>query len=120
MRAPAVRRCNCQPRQEERHEQHPTHRPSHSDPQLRETDDGTTVCTIGLAIPRRKRDGVDQGAVFVDVVTFSGQAKAVADHLRKGRQVAVIGRLEFSRWEDSEGSRHSKHEVVGEHVEFLS
>ncbi|MGH9153846.1 MAG: single-stranded DNA-binding protein, partial [Acidimicrobiales bacterium] len=34
------------------------------DPELDETKGGTPVCRIRLAVPRRKKDGKDQGAVF--------------------------------------------------------
>ena len=90
------------------------------DPELDETKGGTAVCRIRLAIPRRKKDGKDQGAVFVNVVAYGGQATASADYLTKGRQVAISGRLEYREWTGQDGSPHSVHEVVADHVEFLA
>jgi single-strand DNA-binding protein len=89
------------------------------DPELDATPSGTAVCRIRLAIPRRKKEGKDQGAVFVNVVTYGGQATASADYLTKGRQVGVSGRLEYREWTAQDGSPHSVHEVVADHVEFL-
>ena len=90
------------------------------DPELRYTPNGTEVTTLRLAVPRRKKDGEDQGAVYIDVVTFNKQAEAVAEHLSKGRRVAVTGRLEYREWKDrSDGSPHSKHEVIADQVEFM-
>ena len=91
-----------------------------ADPELRFTSGGTPVCTLRLAVNRPRKDGQDQGAVFVDVVSFSRQAEAVAEHLAKGRQVAVTGRLEYRQWEANDGSPHSKHEVIANQVEFLA
>ena len=89
------------------------------DPELDETKGGTPVCRIRLAVPRRRKDGKDQGAVFVNVIVYGGQANAVADHMTKGRQVAVSGRLEFREWPASDGEARSLHEVVADHVGFL-
>lgn len=79
-----------------------------ADPELRSTNGGTPVCTVRLAVNRPRKDGKDQGAVFIDVVSFSRQAEAVAEHLAKGRQVAVTGRLEYRQWEGQDGPRRSE------------
>jgi len=68
---------------------------------------------------RRKRNDDDQGAVFIDVVSFGPRAEAVAEHMTKGRQVAVSGRLEYQEWKAQDGSPRSRHEVIGEQVQFL-
>ena len=90
-----------------------------ADPELGHTNGGTPVTRIRLAVPRRGKDGKDQGAVFVDVVSYAGQATAVAEHLAKGRQVAVSGRLEHREWTAEDGSLRSRHEVVANQVQFL-
>ena len=78
------------------------------------------AATFRLAVPRRgRRDGEDPGAVFVDVVSFDGLAKTVADHLTKGRQVAVTGRLEQAEWTTSDGEYRSKHQIIADEVAFL-
>ena len=78
------------------------------------------AATFRLAIPRRaRRDGEDPGAVFIDVVTFDGLAKTVADHLTKGRQVAVTGRLEQAEWTTGDGEYRSKHQIIADEVAFL-
>lgn len=91
-----------------------------ADPELRFTNGGTPVCTLRLAVNRPRKDGQDQGAIFIDVVSFARQAEAVAEHLAKGRQVAVAGRLEYRQWEANDGSAHSKHEIIANQVEFLA
>lgn len=91
-----------------------------ADPELRHTNGGTPVCTLRLAVNRPRKDGQDQGAVFVDVVSFSRQAEAVAEHLAKGRQVAVTGRLEYRQWEGNDGAPHSRHEVIANQIDFLA
>ncbi len=91
-----------------------------ADPELRFTPGGTQVCTLRLASNRAPKDGKDQGAVFIDVVTFNRLAEAVAENLEKGRQVAITGRLEYRQWETPEGSPRSKHEIIANQVQFLA
>ena len=88
------------------------------DPGLVETSGGTAICNLRVAVDRRSRD---DGALFVDVKAFEGQARACADHLSKGRQVAVTGRLELDEWEAKDGSgKRSRLYLIGERVEFLA
>ena len=91
-----------------------------ADPELRETQSGAPVGNMRIAVARRRgRDGEDRGAVFVDVVTFGGLAQVCGEHLEKGRQVAVSGRLELDEWETDAGERRSRHKVIADEVEFL-
>jgi single-strand DNA-binding protein len=84
-----------------------------ADPELRSLPDGRSVCDLRLAV----NDQRDKPALFVDVATFGPGADACAEHLSKGRQVGVIGRLIYSEWEAEDGPKRSKHSVVG-HVAF--
>lgn len=90
------------------------------DPELEQTTNGTAVCRIRLAISRRRKEGRDQGAVFVNVVAYGPKAIAAADYLSKGRQVGVSGRLEYREWTGDDGAHRSRHEVIADHVEFLA
>lgn len=78
------------------------------------------AASFRLAVPRRRRaDGADPGAVFVEVVTFDGLAKTVSDFLAKGRQVAMSGRLEQNEWTAEDGSKRSRLQVIADEVSFL-
>lgn len=90
-----------------------------ADPDLA-TRGSMSVCRMRLAIQRRRKGGEDQGAVFVDLVTFGNQAENCARYLSKGSLVAVDGRLEHGEWKTPNGERRSKHEVIVEQVDFLS
>ena len=54
------------------------------------------------------------------MVAFDGLAKSCTDHLEKGRQVAISGRLSHSEWEAEDGSRRSRLQVIAREVEFLA
>ena len=84
-----------------------------SDQILRSLDDGRSVCDLRLAV----NDHKDQPPLFIDLATFGSQAEACAKYLGKGRAIAVTGRLIYREWVADDGTRRSKHAVVG-HVQF--
>lgn len=90
------------------------------DPVLRKLGDSDRdVCELRIAVDNGKsRNGADRDPTFVDVATFDAAARACVEHLSKGRQVAVSGRLAYREWEADDGSKRSKHSVIGR-VEFL-
>ncbi|HLJ09280.1 MAG TPA: single-stranded DNA-binding protein [Acidimicrobiia bacterium] len=79
-----------------------------ADPVLRPIDENRQVCDLRLAV----NDHKDQ-PLFIDVATFGAQAEACAKYLSKGRAIAVTGRLIYREWTAEDGSRRSKHAVVG-------
>ena len=86
------------------------------DPEVRETNGGTTVCRMGLAIQRRERDAAP---VYVEVKAFGAQAKSCGQYLAKGREVAITGRLETDKWDAQDGSKRSLTYVIAQTVDFL-
>ena len=86
------------------------------DPELRSTKSGKSVANMRLAVSRRDREAAP---VYIDVVAYDGLADISAEHLAKGRQVAITGRLDYQEWEH-EGSKRSKHEVIASEVDFLA
>jgi single-strand DNA-binding protein len=78
------------------------------------TPNGTAITNLRVAVDRR-----GEGAVFVSAKCFEGQARACAQHLAKGRQVAISGRLELDEWEAEDGSKRSQLYVVAQSVQFL-
>jgi single-strand DNA-binding protein len=80
-----------------------------ADPVLRPIDENRKVCDMRLAVNDQK----DQPPLFIDVATFGSQAEACAKYLAKGRAIAVTGRLIYREWLADDGTRRSKHQVVG-------
>ncbi len=93
------------------------------DPQLSYTASNTPVCKFGLATNRRWRDrntGEDrEETCFVDCTAFGRGGEVINQYMSKGRQLFVEGRLNFSSWEDQQGGRRSKLEVIVENFQFL-
>src|SRR5690606_6860131 len=85
------------------------------DPKLRCTPNGTAVATCSIAVPRRRnRDEVD----WIDLTFWGKTAELAANHLTKGRQVGITGRLQQERWE-KDGEKRSRVVVVVEEITFV-
>ncbi len=92
------------------------------DPEIRTTTNGTSVCTISIATNRsRKNDngGWDDVAEYHDVVLWDKQAELASQYLSKGRKVFISGRLQTRSWDDAEGNKRYKTEVVATEIQFL-
>jgi single-strand DNA-binding protein len=87
------------------------------DPKLLETDGGTAICTLRIAVKRAGKQGHDG---YFDVKCFDGQAHACADYLKAGREVAIDGRLLFDEFKTGDGGYASRVYIVAERVEFLA
>lgn len=91
-----------------------------ADPEFRYTPQGTPVARFTLAVnrPFTNQQG-EREADFIDIVVWRQLAENVANYVRKGRLVAVEGRLQVRSYENQEGRRVRVAEVVGDFVEFL-
>ena len=90
------------------------------DPELRyTTTNNTAVCNFTLAVNRRfQRQGEEKQADFIPIVVWGKLAQFCERYFKKGRQVVVIGRLQLSSWDDNEGKKRYKAEVIAEEAYF--
>jgi single-strand DNA-binding protein len=89
---------------------------------VRYSANGTPVAALGLAVNnriKRSDDSWQDEPCFVDVVVFGNQAEACAKYLHKGDPVLLEGRLQYRTWQDQQGNKRSKHEVIAFRVQFL-
>lgn len=90
-------------------------------PELRYAASGTAITSCGVACNRRFRQGEDlkEEVLFLDVVVFGKMAEAFAQYTAKGHPVILRGRLSQRRWENQDGTKQSKHELVVEEWKTL-
>lgn len=89
------------------------------DPELRYTQTGIAVANFTIAVNRRFAKEGEQGADFIPVIVWQKAAENVAKYLSKGSQVAVEGRIQTSSYDNKEGQRVFRTEVVADQVEFI-
>lgn len=91
-----------------------------SDPILRRTAAGDAVTSFTLAVERDipNRDG-ERGTDFIDCIAWRGTGEFVARNFAKGKMAIVKGRLAVRKFEDKDGNKRSKAEVVADSVYFV-
>ena len=97
------------------------------DPELEYTPNTqTAVCRFTIAVDRPKRKGDAQGdgdyvrsADFIRITVWGRQAETCDRYLSKGRQVAVMGRIQTGSYKNREGVTVYTTDVVADRVEFL-
>lgn len=92
------------------------------DPELRFTPSGSPVAGFGLAVNRtytNKQGEKVENVDFFNIVVWAKLAELCAEYLKKGRPVALEGRLQSRSWETEDGQKRSVVEVVAENVQFL-
>ncbi len=92
------------------------------DPELRRTPSGTSVASFSLATTERwtGREGDRQDRTeWHNVVAWGKLAELANDYLKKGRTVYVEGRISTRSWDDRDGNKKYRTEIVASTIQFL-
>lgn len=92
------------------------------DVELRHTPSGVAVASFDIANNKTyTQNGEKKEQVsYISCVAWSKLGELIAEYCKKGAQIAVEGRLQQRRWDDSEGNKKSKIEIVAENIQFLA
>lgn len=93
------------------------------DPELRQTPGGQSVCSFSLALNRSYKDATSgewkEVTDYIDIVAWGPLGERVSQYLAKGRRCLVQGRLQSHSWEQQDGQKRTKVEVLANDVTFL-
>ena len=92
------------------------------DPELRTTPSGTQVCGFSVAVNRNYKDNSGEqreNVSFFDCSAWGKSGEIIAQYAKKGSGILVSGRLEQRSWEDKEGQKRSRVEIVVEDFNFV-
>lgn len=92
------------------------------DPELRYTPSGRPVASFNIATTRTwvSFDGERREETeWFNVVAWGPLAEICSQHLTKGQQVYIEGRLQTRGWADETGRRHYRTEVVAQEMIIL-
>jgi len=91
-----------------------------SDPELRSTPSGQSVCSFRMATNRVWKDSSGQkkeDAQFHSIVLWGKQAEMASQYLTKGSLTYIEGRLQTRSW-DSQGGKKYITEIIGERIQL--
>ncbi|MCL4545938.1 MAG: single-stranded DNA-binding protein [Chloroflexi bacterium] len=92
------------------------------DPEMRYLPNGRPVTSFSVAVNYRRNapDGQPREETeWFNVVMYERLAETAHNYLHKGQQVYIEGRLQTRSWQDQEGQRHQRTEVIASQMIML-
>lgn len=92
------------------------------DPEMRYAPSGAAIAKFSLATNSSHKN---QSGEWVDttewhnLVAFGKTAEIAGEYLKKGKQVFIEGRLSTSSWEDQQGQKKYKTEIIVSDLQFI-
>jgi single-strand DNA-binding protein len=86
------------------------------DPQATTTKN-SIVCKFGLGT--REYINGKEDVEWHTITAWGKLAEMCRDHLKKGRQVAIQGRIRTNKWTDESGKPRVIHEILADRLEFV-
>lgn len=90
-----------------------------ADPELKQTQSGTSVCSFNIAINRYSKEPDAKKVDFFTVVAWQAKAEFVSKYFKKGQAIVVVGRLENRGWSDEQGNKRISTEIIADEVSFV-
>lgn len=92
-----------------------------ADPESRMTPSGQQVCSLRLATSESyQKDGQrEEKTEWHSVVLWGRLAELASKYLRKGRSCYIEGRLQTRSWDDPQGQKRYKTEIVASQLQFV-
>lgn len=81
-------------------------------PEIKSTESGANYARFCLAVKRPVKSGADPVTDFIDCIAWNKTAGIVAQYCQKGRELAVVGRLQTNNYTDSNGQTRKYYEIV--------
>ena len=90
-----------------------------ADPELKTTQNGTSVVSLRLAVERNYApQGQERQADFIPCVAWRQTAEFIGRYFTKGRMIAVEGSLQSRNYEDKNGQKRTAYEVIVDQAYF--
>jgi single-strand DNA-binding protein len=93
------------------------------DPEVRTTPQGANVATFSIATNLRWTNAAgekQEKAEFHNIVAWRKLADICAQYLKRGMKIYVEGRLQTRSWDDAQGQKHWRTEVIADNMIMLS
>lgn len=92
------------------------------DPESKTTPQGVAVCNFSIATSRTWKDaqGNQQDRTeYHNIVAWRRLGEICAQYLAKGRQIYLEGHLETRNWEDPNGQKRYRTEIIADNMIML-
>ena len=92
------------------------------DPELRRTPSGISVASFTMATTERFTDKSGQRqekTEWHNIVAWGKLAELAGQYLKKGRQAFVEGKITNRSWDDKDGNKKYRTEIVASQIQFI-
>lgn len=93
-----------------------------ADPEIRYTQEGTSVATFNIATTERWTDKSGQKQESTEwhrIVAWRRLAEICGEYLNKGSKVYIEGKLQTRKWQDQNGNDRYTTEIVAREMKML-
>lgn len=89
------------------------------DAEIRYFESGKVKTTFSLAVNRWDSKTKDNVTDWFNIEVWDKQAEFAGEYVKKGREVAVDGRISISKWTDQSGEEKERFLVVANDIRLL-
>lgn len=92
------------------------------DPELKTTPSGDSVASFSIATNftwKNKEGQKQEKAEFHNIVAWRKLAEIIGQYLKKGSKIYIEGRLQTRNWEDQNGVKHYRAEIIADNMIML-
>ncbi len=92
------------------------------DPDLRYAPSGTAIASFSVATNYNTKNSEGQWETKTEwhnITSFGRLAEFTGEYLKKGRQVYIEGMLRTRSWEDQNGQKHFRTEIMANDIQLL-
>lgn len=89
------------------------------DPEVRYTDNGTSIARFTVAVDRRFKQEGGQTADFISCIAFGKTAEFLEKYFYQGMKIGLTGRIQTGSYTNKDGAKVYTTDIVTENVEFV-
>ena len=89
------------------------------DAEIKYFESGKVKTTFSLAVNRWNSKSKEEVTDWYNVEVWDKQAENAGEYVKKGRQVAVDGRISISKWTDQTGEERERFLIVANNIRLL-
>ena len=89
------------------------------DPDVKYFESGKVKTTFSLAVNRWDSKSKENVTDWFNIEVWDKQAEFAGEYVKKGREVAVDGRISISKWTDQTGEEKERFLVIANDIRLL-
>lgn len=90
-----------------------------ADVELKQTQNGISVCTFNLAVGRKVGQGKEQQTDFITCVAWRQAAEFISKYFKKGSSLCIVGNIQTRKWTDQNNQNRYATEVIVNEAMFV-